>query len=353
MKKKMLVLALAGIMAVSSLTGCKSVKTVDSDEVLMTVNGEEVTAGVANFYARYTQAQYETYYGAYFGDNMWSTEAEEGVTYEEYVKDTVLEMVQIMVLSEQHMGDYGVELTDEDKAYVEKAAKEFSDANAQENKEKVSGDEATVERYMTLQTITTRVQEAIADSVDKKVSDEEAAQKKMEYVFFPYTAYDEDSNQITLTDEEKAAEKAKVEAIAEAVKGGEDFEKAAEAQGASVNELTFDAETTTIDTEIITAADALEEGEYSEVVETESGVYVAKLVSLLDRDATDTKKEEILAERQSDEYLAVCDQWIADAEIEVNEDVWAKVDFNELAVSMVQDESEAYADEVVTDDVTE
>ena len=70
MKKKMLVLALAGIMAISSLTGCKSVKTVDSEEVLMTVNGEEVGAGVANFYARYTQAQYETYYGAYMGENM-------------------------------------------------------------------------------------------------------------------------------------------------------------------------------------------------------------------------------------------------------------------------------------------
>ena len=82
MMKKMLVLALAGIMAISTLTGCKAVKTVDSEEVLMTVNGDEVSAGVANFYARYTQAQYETYYGAYMGDNMWATEAEEGVTYE-------------------------------------------------------------------------------------------------------------------------------------------------------------------------------------------------------------------------------------------------------------------------------
>ena len=131
MKKKMLVLALAGIMAVSSLTGCKSVKTVNSEEVLMTVNGEEVTAGIANFYARYTQAQYETYYGAYMtqGQSMWETEVEEGVTYEQSVKDTVLEMVQIMVLSEQHMSDYGVELTDKEKAHVAKAVQTFVEGN--------------------------------------------------------------------------------------------------------------------------------------------------------------------------------------------------------------------------------
>ena len=353
MKKKMLVLALAGIMAVSTLTGCKSIKTVDSEEVLMTVNGEEVSAGVGNFYARYTQAQYETYYGAYLGENMWTSEAEEGVTYEEYVKDSVLEMVQIMVLSEQHMADYKVELTDAEKETIAKAAKAFSDANAQESKEKVSGDDVTVERVMTLQAITQKMQQAIAETVDTKVSDDEAAQKKMEYVFFSYDSVDDEGNQVELSDEEKADLKKKAEAVKAATDAGESLEAAAEAQDASVNELTFDAETTTIDLEMITVADGLKKGEISGVVDTASGLYVAKLVSLLDREATDAKKDEIVAQRQSDEYVAICEKWIADSKIDVNKDVWANVDFNELTVSMKQDESDAYADEVVTDDKAE
>jgi len=340
----MLVLALAGIMAISTLTGCKSVKTVDSEEVLMTVNGEEVAAGLANFYARYTQAQYETYYGAYMGEAMWATEVEEGVTYEQSVKDTVLEMVQILVLSEQHMGDYGVELTDKEKAYVAKAVQEFVDGNKDADVSMISGDEATVERYMTLQAITTKVQKAIAETVDKKVSDEEAAQKKMEYVFFSYDSVDEEGNQVEMTDDEKAALKAKAEAVYTAVEGGEDFTKAAEAMEASVHELTFDAETTTVNPEIILAADALAEGEYTGVVDTADGVYIAKVVSLLDREATDAKKDQIVAQRQSDEYVAVCEKWIADSEIEVNEDVWAKVDFNEITVTMKQEAAETEED---------
>jgi len=110
---------------------------------------------------------------------------------------------------------------------------------------------------------------------------------------------------------------------------------------ASVNELTFDADTTTVNPEIILAADALAEGEYTGVVDTADGVYIAKVVSLLDREATDAKKDEIIAQRQSDEYVAICEQWIADSEIEVNEDVWAKVDFNEITVTMKQEEAEA------------
>ena len=51
MKKRALILALAGIMA-ASLTGCGSLK---DDAVVVKAGDEEITAGVANFYARYTQ----------------------------------------------------------------------------------------------------------------------------------------------------------------------------------------------------------------------------------------------------------------------------------------------------------
>ena len=54
MKKRALILALAGIMA-ASLTGCGSLK---DDAVVVKAGDEEITAGVANFYARYTPVSY-------------------------------------------------------------------------------------------------------------------------------------------------------------------------------------------------------------------------------------------------------------------------------------------------------
>ena len=49
MKKKVLTLALTGMLAVTSLTGCGSLK---EDDVVATVGDQKITAGVANFYAR-------------------------------------------------------------------------------------------------------------------------------------------------------------------------------------------------------------------------------------------------------------------------------------------------------------
>ena len=69
MKKRAVILLLAGVLAAGSLTGCGGLE--DSD-VVATVNDTDITADVANFLARYTQAQYETYYAGYMGDDMWS-----------------------------------------------------------------------------------------------------------------------------------------------------------------------------------------------------------------------------------------------------------------------------------------
>ena len=41
------------------------------------------------------------------------------------------------------------------------------------------------------------------EGVDEEVSDEEAAQKSMQYVYFPFTTTDDSGNSTEMTDEEK------------------------------------------------------------------------------------------------------------------------------------------------------
>ena len=87
--------------------------------------------------------------------------------------------------------------------------------------------------------------------------------------------------------------------------------------------------------------------------ESDNGYYVARLVSEFDVDATETEKENIRAERKSAKYDEVLAAWREAAEITVDEKVWKKIDFDAVSISMEVDETEAYADEVVTDDVAE
>ena len=101
MKKRLAILALACAMTMSVLSGCGG--NIDNDAVVATVDEEEISVGLANFYARMTQAQYETYYAGYLGDDMWTGEASEGKTYQESVKEQILEDLENMGLERSHM----------------------------------------------------------------------------------------------------------------------------------------------------------------------------------------------------------------------------------------------------------
>lgn len=350
MKKKIVLFMMAGMLAVSSLTGCSSFQ---ADDVVATVGKQEITAEVANFYARYVQAQYETYYSAYLGDDMWNSEASEGKTYEESVKESVLETLEDMILLEQHMDEYEVALSDEEKQAVKDAAKEFGEVNPLEDKEKVSGSEKAVKRVMTLMAIQMKMQDAIEAGADMEVSDEEAAQKSMQYVSFPYTSTDDGGQSVDMTDEEKEETKEKAEAFAEAAKKEKDFEAYAKDQDLEAEIATFDAESTSPSEDLIKAADGLEEGEVTDLIETESGCYVAKVTSLLDREATDAKKESIVNERKQKLYTETCEKWRKDAKIKVNDEIWEKISFKDVKVTIKQEETDPYANEVQTDDVAD
>lgn len=350
MKKRAVVLLLAGLLAAGSLTGCGSLE--DSD-VVATVNDTDITAGVANFYARYTQAQYETYYAGYMGDDMWSGEGEEGETYQDTVKDSILESLENMYLMEEHMDEYEVSLSDEEKNSIKEAASQFDESNGLAEKEKVSGTTDTVERILELLTIQKKVQDAIEAGADTEVSDEEAAQKSMQYVVFPFSTTDEEGNSVDLTDEEKEALRTTAESFAAGAAGAADFAAYATEQGQTSQDATFDGETSTLPAQLVEAADALDEGGTTGLVEGDNGYYVARVTSLLDREATDAKKQEIVSQRQQDLLNETLDGWREDADIEVHERVWDKIDFTTLTVTMKQEEAEPYTDEVQTDDQVE
>jgi hypothetical protein len=347
MKKRLFALALAGVLAAVTLTGCGSLK---GDETVATVDDTKIDADLANFFARYTQATYETYYSAYLGEDMWNSDASDGETYEESVKSSVLKSLEDMILLEKHMEDYDVSITDEDKAMIKETTQQFLNDNSLDDKNLVSGSEKTVNRALTLMAVQQKMRTAIQAGADTEVSDEEAAQKSMDYVFISYQTKDDSGNSKDVSDDEKAQLKSQAEAIASGLKEGGDLNALVEEQGATVQTLTFDKDTTSPDEDLIKAADALGEGESTDVIETEKGCYVAKVTSLLDRTATDSKKSQIVQERQKKLYDDTVKKWRKKADIKVHKGVWEKVSFQKVSVKMKTETQTPYTDQVQTDD---
>nr|WP_296092984.1 peptidylprolyl isomerase [uncultured Dorea sp.] len=340
MKKRALILAMAGILS-TSLTGCGSLK---DDAVVVKAGDTEITAGVANFYARYTQAQYETYLSGYLGgDDMWSKNASDGKTYEESIKDTLLDDLKNMALLEEHMDEYKVSLTKADKKAVNDAAKEFDKANSKKVKDKISASKENVKRTMTLMTIEQRMRKAIVADADVKVSDEDAAQKRMQYVAFDYSSSD-------ASDDEKAQVKQKAEAFAEGAKKADDFEAYATGQGAEAKTATFDSDSVNPSAEVVKAADKLGEGEVTGVIEADGGCYVAKVTSLMDKTATETKKESLISDKQDKYYKKILKKWKKEEKITVHKGNWNKVSFTKLSVKIKDDSTTTGTDSTSSTD---
>ena len=321
------------------LAGKRRLRTGD---VVATVGKTEIKGNIANFFARYQQAMYETYYSSMLGENMWTTKVDDDTTYEESAKETIMQSLEELYLLNEHVGDYDVSLTEDEKKAIGEAADAFVEANGENVREVISGDKETVEEVLQLFTIQQKMRTEMLKDVDRKVSDEEAAQKAMQYVAFTYSeeSKSEDSESTSDTKEEA---KTKADTFLDAVKGGTDFEQAAKDQETSALDLTFDSETTSPNEEVIAAADKLDAGQVTDVIETDSGYYVAKVTSTFDQTATDNKKQQIISERENDCYNEIVEGWKDDTKIKENKDVWKKIDFNEqgVAVKKAEDDSDS------------
>lgn len=339
--KKAVVLVTTAAMASAFVTGCGKF---DAAEVVATVGDSEITADVANFYARYQQAQYETYYASYLGEDMWEQEETDGKTYEDTVKAGILESLEELYILEDHMKDYEVELSEEEQKAIKKAAETFFEDNGLEEKKAVSGEVETVERYLTLLTIQNKMSEKMVADVDREVSDDEAAQKSMDYVTFSFNTTNEAGESVALTEDEKKELKKSAQEFADGAGEAKDFKAYAEEKGFEASTVTFDAEKTSPNADLIAAADALKEGAVTDLIETDNGYYVGKVTSLLDREATDAKKETIINERESELYQKTVKEWKENTKIKEHKNVWDKISFVKQGVTIKTVDEEPYTD---------
>ena len=250
--KRILAAGMCASMAMGLLTGCSS----SNDEVVAKMGDTKLTLGEANFMLRYSQAQTQSYLGAMFGEgtNVFQQDLTgSGQAYGETVKESVLNDLKDMTILEQHMSDYNVELTDEDKAAIEEAAKQFIADNSKDVLKEMSATEETVSRILTLYTIQSKMETAIEADVDTEVSDEEAAQKTIQYAYFtiPETESEtEDATEATSADESASETETETEATSKSETVAEteteatsETEAASEAASEETSEDTTESET--------------------------------------------------------------------------------------------------------------
>lgn len=406
--KRAIAAGVVACMALTSLAGCSKKETFDATAAILTVDGQEVPAGLVKFMTHFTQAVSESFYTMYYGSGAFNMALDEnGTTLGSLMRDGSVEEAKQLILAEQHAEEYGVALTDDEKAAITEAAAAFMSANDEEALEKMGATQEIVERYMELYTIQDKMEPLMSADVDTEVSDEEAAQRKIQYVYFTASAETEAEEETTEADTEEVSEAAeteaetvveteaetaaetaalteedtaktqsadetetetaaeteeietetedpetaeamakalaKAEAVIANVKAGDTFEDAVAAvqEDKTALEMTFGSDDTTVFEGLITATEGLADGTLvEEPIKTDYGYYAVQVVSELDREATDAKKEEIVEERKSEMVSDLYTEWEEAVEITQDDKLIAKIVFDFSLAQPTETETE-------------
>ncbi len=347
MKKNM-----AGVLAIllvmtAALKGCAGKYYPDSAAEAVNVDGVSVPLGEVNFYLRYQQTQMQGTYGMYFGEDFMNQDMMGmGTPYGETIRDTVVETLKEYYVVEAHAQELSVSLTEEEKNAASEAAKAFLAANDSKSLKAMSADEATVTHVLQLMALQNKVYENRAATIDTEVDPESVAQKRISYVENSKAGtVDEEGNETELTEEELAEKKEQMEAVLAEAKAGGDLEAAAQAHEMSASSITYGKDSTSLDEAVFAAADALVEGEFSELIETEDYYYIVYMESTFDEEATETARENELSQREREAYDAWYQPLVESAEITTNEEALETLTFERIFREPEAEAEDAAAEE--------
>lgn len=350
-RKKITAILLAGACFASlALSGCGD--KIDENATVATLGDQQISLGYANFVAHYTQMNYDSFFTSYYGEGYWTNEEyadEDGKTMQDSVKESVMDDIEIGYLLEAHMADYGVEITDDDRAAIAAAAEEFLSENSKDAIKKLGATSEYVENLLYYETVEHRMTEAIRATADTEVSDEECARRTFSYIQIDLDGHTDETTgeYVTYTEEERAAVEQNATAVAALAKS--DFEGAAEAYSYTVSTYSYGRDEVDQADEadggfasaVIAAAEDMTEGQISDVIEGTDSLYIIRLDLEDDQEAAESAREGIIEERQDAIFEEVTEGYKEASDFELNEEEWAKVTFSDMFTVVQDDELSA------------
>ena len=336
-----LLAAMLVLAAGCSAPGAGGTKTKDGDKVLFTYDGTKVTLKEAWVYTKMEAKQMESVYSQYYGENFWNMAVDEaGTTFEDTIKENVVNQIKKIIVLVKKAPDYKCSLTEDDKAECKKFAEAFAkDQTGKEIMKECGATEKDLQKIYEDNKLAHKVQEAMVKDTDTNVSDDEARVSKVNRVTFSTVEYNEETGEEKkLNEKQKDKLKKRAEkALADIKKGDKDIKKVAEENNYSDQmEETFAKGESEEGKKFEKVVAKLKDGQLAdELIETDHGYVIVQLVAKTDKDATKQHREEIIKERQQDAFNKKYDEWTKDLEKEwdykkdVDQDLMAQMKLGE------------------------
>lgn len=333
----------------------------NKEKLVLTVGDNKIHMDEMMYYIfmqEYQLAQTEQMYLAYMGQSYLDSEYSEGVTVRDMAKQSTMDAATTYEILYQEALKAKFELTEEELKECDTMTESFMSAITEEqlkltglNKELVRKIAEKLSLSMKYMDDTIQKFDIDDEGIKAGIKKEDYRQYNTEYLYVSTSKTDEAGNQIDPTAAEKKESKAKLAAVLDKAKAGEEFAKIVEADTSiSTQPSNFVAGKNSVDPEYEKAALTLENNKLSKIVETSDGYYIIKMLDNNSEEAYNTACTEAITAEEQKQFTAKYEELLKNYKVEVNQKEWDPIVMGKTTIVETAPTTEAPAETPAIDD---
>ena len=328
--KRLLWLPVILLLEVFLLTGCdknktKIVFTTGFDEdVVFKIEDISCTKPEIMIYLVNT----ENIYDEVFGEKIWKVPYENGDVESRY-KETILARISQIKAMNLYAKEIGVSLNEEEEKNIDLAANKYFSSLSNEEKQLFNADEELLSNMYSEFAIANKVYEEVTKEVNPEISDDEARTVTIRSILIKTYTIDENGNKIQYSQKMKEDAMKRAYEISARIKAGEEFE-ILEADYNEDEKSSYSFSRGVMPKVIEDAAFNIDEGEVSDVIESEYGYHIIKVISNFDEEQTDINKQAIVEKRKEEAFVETYDNYIETLTSSINMDLWNSISYERI-----------------------
>ena len=267
----------------------------------------------------------ENIYDEVFGEKIWKVPYD-GKDVESRYKETILARISQIKAMNLYAKEIGVNLNDEEKKNISMAANEYFSSLSNEEKQLFNVSEELLYNMYAEFAVANKVYEEVTKGVNPEISDDEARTVTIRSILIKTYNIDENGNKIQYSQQMKADAMKRAYEILGKIKAGEEFE-ILEADYNEDEKSSYSFARGVMPKVIEDAAFNLDEGEVSDVIESEYGYHIIKVISNFDEEQTDINKQLIVSKRKEEAFVETYDNYIKTLTSRINMDLWNSISY--------------------------